>query len=78
MKTNILITAVNAAPGRSVYNSLKKNKNLKIISVTQIQIVFLILKVKDFYNCPKANKKVIKILLIILLKTRKSKLSFHV
>ena len=31
MKTNILITAVNAAPGRSVYNSLKKIKILKLL-----------------------------------------------
>ena len=51
MKTNILITAVNAAPGRSVYNSLKKNKNLKITIVDlDTNSVFNFLEDKDFYN----------------------------
>lgn len=75
MKTNILITAVNAAPGRSVYNSLKKNKNLKITIVdSDTNSVFNFLEDKDFYNCPKANKKGYKKFINNLIKNKKIKI----
>ena len=50
MKTKILITAVNSPPGRSVYTSLKKNKNLDLICIdSDKNSVFSLMKKKKIF-----------------------------
>ena len=58
MKTKILITAVNSPPGRSVYTSLKKNKNLDLICIdSDKNSVFSLMKKKKFFLSPPAKNK---------------------
>ena len=75
MKTKILITAINSPPGRSVYTSLKKNKSLELICIdSDKDSVFNLLRKKNFFICPAANKKNYKRFIDKIIKKKKIKI----
>ena len=72
MKTKILITAVNSPPGRAVYNSLVRKKNLELFCIdSDLNSVFKFQKKKKFYISPRAKKKNNKSFINKLIKKKK-------